>query len=108
MTMQEIAVCCLVVALLFALMIYTMGFKNWLVWAVSEAEATLGSGTGKLKLRYAFNLAVKHYPILAKLIPFELFSAMVDNALKVMREMIEDNAAIKAVLTEDEGTEADV
>lgn len=108
MTMQNIAACCLVVALLFALMIYTMGFKNWLVWAVSEAEATLGSKTGELKLRYAFNLAVKHYPILAKLIPFQMFKEMVDNALDVMREMIQNNAAIKAVLTEDEGTEADV
>ena len=26
--------------------IYVMGFKNWLVWAVTEAEAAFGSGTG--------------------------------------------------------------
>ena len=38
--------------------IYVNGFKNWLVWAVSEAESVFGSNTGKLKLRYAYELAV--------------------------------------------------
>ena len=108
MTMQEIAMYGLVAAVLFALMIYVMGFKNWLVWAVCEAEAALGSKVGALKLRYAYDLAVKQYPILAKVIPFALFRQMVDNALVVMKDMIQKNDAIKAVLTTEEGTEADV
>ena len=48
-------------------------FKNWLVYAVSEAEKYLGSGTGKLKIRYAYDLAIKQYPVIAKIIPWSLF-----------------------------------
>ena len=84
--------------------IYIMGFKNWLVWAVSEAEKMLGSGTGQLKLRYAYNAAIKSFPILAKLIPFSIFSKLVDSALDVMRDMIENNDSIaEAILNQIEG-----
>lgn len=74
--------------------IYVNGFKNWLVWAVSEAEAMFGSNTGKLKLRYAYELAISRFPIIAKMIPFSVFSKMVDDALDVMRDMIENNKNI--------------
>lgn len=74
--------------------IYVNGFKNWLVWAVSEAENMFGSNTGKLKLRYAYELAIKRFPVLAKLIPFAVFSRMVDDALDIMRDMIENNKNI--------------
>lgn len=84
--------------------IYVNGFKNWLVWAVSEAEATFGSKTGKLKLRYAYDLAIKQFPIIAKIIPFTLFSKFVDSALKVMRDMIENNKSIAEAIA-DEVTE---
>ena len=87
--------------------IYFNGFKNWLVWAVSEAEAMFGSKTGKLKLRYAYNLAIKHFPTLAKFIPFTLFSKLVDGALSVMRDMIENNKDIAEAITDklNEGAE---
>ena len=74
--------------------IYVNGFKNWLVWAVSEAETVFGSNTGKLKLRYAYELAVERFPMIAKIIPFALFSKMVDSALDIMRDMIENNKSI--------------
>ena len=85
--------------ILVALGIYLMGFKNWLVWAVSEAEAMLGSKTGQLKLRYAYDLALKQFPIFAKLIPFNVFSMLVDSALKVMNEMIAKNKSIAEAIT---------
>ena len=81
--------------------IYVNGFKNWLVWAVTEAEAVFGSKTGKLKLRYAYELAVARFPIIAKIIPFTLFSKMVDDALVIMRTMIENNADIASIVTDD-------
>ena len=87
-----------VIVVLIAGGIYVNGFKNWLVWAVSEAEKTFGSGTGQLKLRNAYDLAVMRYPILAKLIPFSLFKWMVDKALDTMREMIEKNGKIAGVI----------
>lgn len=74
--------------------IYINGFKNWLVWAVTEAETMFGSKTGQLKLRYAYELAVERFPILAKFIPFALFSKFVDGALDIMRDMIENNKNI--------------
>ena len=69
-------------------------FKEWLVYAVSEAESALGSQTGKLKLRLVYDMAVERFPAFAKIIPFTLFSKMVDNALVIMREMIENNKSI--------------
>lgn len=82
--------------------IYVNGFKNWLVWAVSEAEATFGSNTGKLKLRYVYDMAIERFPMIAKVIPFDLFSKMVDGALDIMREMIENNKNIADVITDQE------
>lgn len=80
--------------------IYVNGFKNWLVWAVSEAEAVFGSNTGKLKLRYAYELAIKRFPMISKIIPFSLFSKMVDDALDIMRDMIENNTDIADAITD--------
>lgn len=81
--------------------IYVNGFKNWLVWAVSEAEATFGSKTGKLKLRYAYELAIERFPMIAKFIPFALFSKFVDGALDIMRDMIENNKNIADAITDE-------
>lgn len=87
--------------LIIALSIYLMGFKNWLVWAVSEAEKMLGSGTGQLKLRYVYDSAIRRFPIIAKLIPFSMFAKMVDTALEEMRIMINTNTAIKQAITDE-------
>lgn len=84
---------------LIGIILWVLGFKNWLVWAVTEAEKVLGSGTGQLKLRYAYNLAVAQFPIMAKMIPFMVFSKWVDAALKVMRKMIEENISIAEAIT---------
>jgi hypothetical protein len=81
--------------------IYVNGFKNWLVWAVSEAEAIFSSKTGKLKLRYVYDLAVERFPMIAKFIPFALFGKLVDGALEVMRDMIENNKTIADAITDE-------
>ena len=93
----------LIVAAVFAVVLTILSlrfssFRNWLVFAVSEAEKALGGGTGKLKLRYAYNIAIKYFPTLTKMIPFSLFSVMVDNALETMRAMIDTNKAISDVI----------
>lgn len=74
--------------------------KEWLLWAVTEAEAALGGGTGQLKLRYVYDLFIEKFPWLVKVISFELFSGLVDDALVDMREMLEKNAAVKAIVEE--------
>lgn len=72
--------------------------REWLLWAVTEAEKELGGGTGKLKLRQVYDLFVTRFPWLAKIVPFELFSDMVDDALEEMREMLKTNQAVKALV----------
>ena len=69
--------------------------REWLLWAVTEAEKDLGGGTGKLKLRQVYDLFVTRFPWLAKIVSFELFSGMVDDALAEMRDMLAQNKAVK-------------
>lgn len=89
----------IVAVFLIAFIMWLMGFKNWLVWAVAEAEAVLGSKTGQLKLRYVYDLAVVRFPVMAKVLPFAIFSKLVDAALDVMRDMIENNSSIAEAIT---------
>ena len=39
--------------------------KEWLLWAVTEAEKQLGGGTGRIKLRYVYDMFVTRFPSLA-------------------------------------------
>ena len=67
--------------------------KEWLKYAVVEAERALGSGTGQLKLRLVYSMAVKQFPFIVQLIPFETFSIWVDEALEWMNEQLAQNKA---------------
>lgn len=62
--------------------------KQWLLYAVVEAEKELGSKTGQLKLRYVYNLFVSKFKMLSYIISFETFSMLVDEALDEMKDMI--------------------
>lgn len=73
--------------------------KEWLLWAVTEAEKELGGGTGQLKLRQVYDLFVTRFPWMAKLISFELFSTMVDEALDEMRHLLDTNTAVAAFVS---------
>ena len=72
--------------------------REWLLWAVTEAERELGGGTGKLKLRQVYDLFVTRFPWLARIVPFDLFSSLVDDALEDMREMLNTNKAVEALV----------
>lgn len=100
MEVQNIIIGVILAIVVIAGGIYVNGFKNWLVWAVSEAESMFGSKTGKLKLRYAYELAVARFPMIAKFVPFSVFSKLVDSALDVMRDMIENNKDIADAITD--------
>lgn len=65
--------------------------KEWLKLAVTEAEAALGSGTGQLKLRDVYDMAVEKFPWVAEFITFETFSTWVDEALEWMNNQLESN-----------------
>lgn len=72
--------------------------REWLLFAVTQAEAELGSGTGKLKLRQVYDQFVERFPALALMISFQTFSEMVDDALVEMREMLAKNENIAALV----------
>lgn len=74
--------------------------KEWLLYAVTMAEKELGGGTGQLKLRYVYDWFLQVFPWLAKMITFEMFSGLVDEALEEMRSMLESNRAVKEILEE--------
>jgi len=68
--------------------------KEWLLYAVIEAEKYFGGGTGKLKLRYAYDMFVTRFPKVAKVISFEMFSKLVDESLEEMRKLLHQNSDI--------------
>lgn len=72
--------------------------KNWLLWAVCQAETELGSGTGKLKLATVYSMFIERFPNFSKIMPYSLFSKLVDEALEIMREWLESNKAIATVI----------
>lgn len=79
--------------------------KAWLLWAVCEAEKALGSGTGKLKLATVYSMFIEKFPKFSKIMPYTLFSKFVDEALEIMREWLESNKAIAAVIQAEEDSE---
>ena len=69
--------------------------SEWLIYAVTVAEKKLGAGTGRLKLRYVYDMFVTRFNWLAEVITFEKFSLMVDDALGEMKDMLQNNEAVQ-------------
>lgn len=72
--------------------------KEWLLFAVVDAEKELGSGTGQIKLRYVYDMFISRFGWVAKIIPFSTFSAFVDEALDKMKDILADNDNLKAYI----------
>lgn len=68
--------------------------KEWLLWAVIQAEKELGNGTGQLKLRQVYDLFLQRFPAIAKAISFDTFMIWVDEVLEDMRNMLNTNEAV--------------
>lgn len=74
---------------------HTNKIREWLVYATSIAEKEFGGGTGTLKLRYVYDMFVVKFPWLVKVISFEKFSDLVDEALVKMKELLATNDAVE-------------
>jgi len=72
--------------------------RSWLLWGVTTAEREFGAGTGKLKLALVYDLFIDKFPMLQAIIPYALFSKLVDLALVEMREMLK-NEKITSFIT---------
>lgn len=64
--------------------------KSWLLSVIVNAEKVYGGKTGKVKLSYVYGLFIEKFPKLAKVIPFETFSALVDEVLKINENFIDN------------------
>jgi hypothetical protein len=68
--------------------------REWLLFAVIEAEKAFGDGTGQLKLRSVYDQFVTKFPVFAIVISFDRFSKWVDEALDKMQELLQTNDAV--------------
>lgn len=68
--------------------------KEWLLYAVVEAERNFGTETGQIKLRYVYDLFVMKFPFLVAVISFDKFSEMVDEVLDRFEELLKENKAL--------------
>ena len=62
-----------------------------------------GGGTGQIKLRYVYDMFVARFTWLARVISFEAFSMMVDEALERMKKMLESNKAMQTLVSGEAG-----
>lgn len=62
--------------------------RAWLLSAVIWAEQEYGEGTGKIKLSAVYGEFCRYMPWVAKVISFNKFSALVDEALVEMRKIL--------------------
>lgn len=63
----------------------------------------MGGGTGQIKLRYVYDMFVARFAWLARVISFEAFSMMVDEALEKMKKMLESNKAMQELVNGEAG-----
>lgn len=69
--------------------------KEWLLFAVIQAEKEFGTKTGQVKLRYVYDMFLTKFPALVAVITFEQFSQLVDEALDKMKHLIETNTNLR-------------
>ena len=72
--------------------------QEWLLYAVAQAEISLGSETGELKLRSVYDEFIAKFPALSNFISFETFKKMVDKALTSLKDIIQNNEKIAQLL----------
>ena len=72
--------------------------KEWLLFAVIQSEKELGNGTGQVKLRFVYDLFLAKFKWIAYFMSFETFSALVDEALEEMRNMLMKNPAVNELV----------
>ena len=75
--------------------------KEWLLFAVTKAEMEMGGGTGALKLHYVYDMFVKRFPALAKIVKYERFEEWVKMALVRMDIMLQDSEKTRELVGKD-------
>lgn len=84
-----------IVGLCFFIINQRRNIKEWLLYAVIEAEKDLGAKTGKIKLRQVYDWFINTFPVVSKIISFNAFSKLVDLALVEMKTILATNSECK-------------
>lgn len=72
--------------------------KQWLLWAVIEAEKELGHNTGKLKLRKVYERFISCFPKLAFFVTFNKFEKWADEAVDEMKQLLKENKEVRSIV----------
>lgn len=72
--------------------------REWLLYAVIMAENKFGNKTGQVKLRAVYDMFITKFPSIAKILSFNIFSSMVDDALEKMKDLLKSNDSIKNLI----------
>lgn len=72
--------------------------RKWLLYIVIEAEQIFGGKTGPLKLVFAYDKFIERFPTVAKILTFDRFCDLVDDALEEMDEILSDNNVISLLV----------
>lgn len=72
--------------------------REWVLWAVVEAEKKYKGGTGALKLHAVYNMACERFKWLPSVVTFDTFSQWVDEALIWMRVQLTSNENVKSYI----------
>lgn len=60
--------------------------RQWLIWAVAQAELEYGFGLGEIKLARVYDMFVSRFPRLARVITLERFKSLVDETLVSLKD----------------------
>ena len=74
--------------------------RQWLRYAVLQAERELGSGTGMAKLSMVYDMFVARFPAMARVVTFAEFSALVDESLLWLKNQLNTNEHMKEIVNE--------
>lgn len=75
--------------------------KQWLLYAVIEAEKKMGGGTGEIKLRYVYDKFLTIFPRMSLFVSFDLFKTLVDEALQKAKDLLQQNEKLKNYVKKD-------
>lgn len=79
--------------------------KEWMLWAVSKAEIYLGTGTGKIKLRFVYDMFISRFKFISVFMTFDRFSKMVDSALDSLKELMDKDIDVELLVRKDNEAE---
>lgn len=69
--------------------------KEWLLWAVVEAEKELGYDSGQVTVGYVYELFVDKFPWVSKLISAEKFNELVEDALEIVQALLRGSSELQ-------------